>query len=1016
MQPAHPLPNEARRLDDLKRTGLLDSPADERFDRITRLARELFDVPIAAISLVDDERQWFLSRLGLDTCQTSRDVAFCAHTIHDDMLVVEDAQQDPRFADNPLVTGSPHIRFYAGVTLNGPAGQPIGTLCLIDTRPRTFDGQQRLALTDLGSVAQAEVLREERLAPPTRRAAGSVERRLASHWAGALHTRAGAIATALLVGCILVFAAVAWDESRLQTHLGELRSEVLQESALIRGRLESLVNQKLHLTDALHGYVRAGGSTDEQRFTEFASALAEGVPGIRSLQLAPGGVVTHVWPLEGNRKAIGHDLLADPARRAAAERAISARKPWIAGPFELLQGGVALIAREPIFVSTRDGEEQFWGFATILIDTAVLYQEAGLAASTGGMDLALRGKDGLGANGAVFFGDETVFERDPKPQEITLPAGSWQLGVALRDGATSSYPDQPLFLALAVLVVLVAMGLVYVLLRLPARWRDAVHRATARIEHNWALFQDAIESLPSGFVIYDTDGGLVSSNEMFRAMHPASRARLTRGLRLEELTREAVVAGDYLVDTHTASLDERVAEMTQAMRSGAAVEIELSDGRWIRAMERPMRDGGTVGFRVDITELKRGEADLARAKAHAEQANQAKSEFLASVSHEVRTPMNGVLGLLGVLKDDADLGEKQREYAQTAHKSANHLLTILNEILDITKIEAGKLELEQLRFDLVDICHESLDLVATDAEAKGLTLEFDVMAAPRGPVLGDPGRLRQVLLNLVSNAVKFTENGQVAMRVECADQDDDSLRTRIVVSDTGPGFAPELAESLFERFRQADASTVRKHGGTGLGLTISRQLVRMMGGTIRAESEPGHGATFTVEIPFKRAVQAESTEQAVDLESIPTPAGKGLQPVRVLVAEDSPTNQLVLGAMLQGTGYQLDFVADGEEAVEAVARMHYDLVLMDVQMPGLDGVEATRLIRNDHPDKARLPILALTANAMKGDRERYLAAGMCDYLPKPVNKAQLLERLWHWSQVAAQALPDEVPASSYARP
>jgi len=421
----------------------------------------------------------------------------------------------------------------------------------------------------------------------------------------------------------------------------------------------------------------------------------------------------------------------------------------------------------------------------------------------------------------------------------------------------------------------------------------------------------------------------------------------------------------------------------------------------VRAVERSMGDGGTVGFRVDITELKQSERALAHAKERAEQANQAKSEFLASVSHEVRTPLNGVLGLLGVLKEEKELSDHYRRYAETAHRSASHLLGILNEILDISKIEAGKLELEWLPLNPLEVVRESLDLVETEAARKNLTLRFKADREADVIVLGDSGRLRQVLLNLLSNAIKFTDRGEVSMRLQYHGECDARVNLEIIVNDTGPGFDPAQAEELFERFTQADTSSVRRHGGTGLGLPISRDLVEMMGGTIVADACPGQGAKFTVKLSLERLEKAPTAESE-PLAAPPTPASEGLMPVRVLAAEDSPTNQMVLAAMLAGTGYQLDTVADGAEAVEAVGRLHYDILLMDIQMPILDGIEATRLIREHYPSCASLPIIALTANAMKGDRESYISAGMCDYLPKPLNKNNLLERLWHWSQITAR--------------
>lgn len=996
LTPEHP--NENARQRELDALGILDTDPEERFDRITRLASELFDVPVVLVSLVDRERQWFKSRVGLSLTETERCVSFCTHAILEHMLVIEDALTDDRFADNPLVTAEPGIRFYAGVGVKGPAGLPVGTLCLIDYKPRIFSGAARTKLRDLGKIVEAE-LAHPRPAEDARESVGKTRTLTGKTPWSRLHNRAWALSVTLIVGLILLALVQQWDYARERSHHASVEKQVLGELTLLRGKLESIVNSRLHLAHGLSGYLRAGGATDEKNFSTFAEQLAGDLKGIRSLQLAPDGVVAYVWPLETNRQAIGHDLLADPGRRRAARRAIDEKQMWIAGPFELLQGGTALVARRPIFEEVAEGREQFWGFATVLVDYDAMIEEAGLDLVARDLDIGIRGKDGLGMDGEVFYGVPDIFERASITQSITLPAGTWIIAGTPPGGFRDGYPGRALFIGAAAISSAGILMLLYYLVRLPARQQQAIAAAVEEIERNERFINDAIEALPSGFVVYDRQGGLVMCNEKFREMHPGSRASLRTGQTLEQIMHAALEAGDYRPIDNEADTEARLCAAIRD-RHGTPVELELGDGRWVRAVERSMRDGGTVGFRVDITELKQSESELAQAKERAENANQAKSDFLASVSHEVRTPLNGVLGLLGVLKEDKKLAEEHRRYAETAHLSASHLLTILNEILDISKIEAGKLELEQLPFNPLEITRESLDMIATDADRKNLALRLDADPSTDVTVLGDSGRLRQVLLNLLSNAIKFTDHGEITVALRHRGESGNRISMQIDVVDTGPGFDPGRVDELFERFTQADSSVVRRHSGTGLGLPISRHLVEMMGGTINAYARPGQGATFTICLDFER-LQRDLSSKTEPLANVPTPNSAGLPPVRVLAAEDSPTNQLVLAAMLEGTGYILDTVADGEEAVEALGRLRYDIVLMDIQMPVLDGVEAARLIRQRYPQFATVPIIALTANAMKGDRERYISAGMCDYLPKPLAKENLLQRLWRWSQAPA---------------
>jgi adenylate cyclase len=648
---------------------------------------------------------------------------------------------------------------------------------------------------------------------------------------------------------------------------------------------------------------------------------------------------------------------------------------------------------------------------------------------------------------------------------------------------------------------------------------------------------EAIEAISEGFALFDAEDRLVICNQRYKDMYAKIGLTLTPGLTFREIATHVAKTDIFEGADPKTWIGQRI---DQHLHPEGSFEQKRTDGTWMKISERPTEAGGIVGVFTDISEVKEREAkleelvaSLAEARDVAQRATVAKSQFLANMSHEIRTPMNGVIGMSNLLMD-TDLSAEQMDFARTINESAESLLTVINDILDYSKVEAGKLELERLPFHLRDCVESALDLVAMAAARKGLDLAYFIEPDVPETIVSDQTRLRQVLLNLINNAVKFTEKGEVVLTVarEGGEAPEGQCRLLVTVRDTGIGIPADRQAHLFQSFTQADATTTRRYGGTGLGLAISQRLVDLMGGRIWLESVEGKGTTFrfTITAPigtpigttalhevrpdlegkrvlivddnatnrhllarqaanwamspaeFERpedalsalmderfdvaildmhmpgmdgvdlARQMRGTENGQDLPMIllsslgqsndhsraeldeigfaevlskpikPSPllnalvsifAGRPVRvidraarkkpafdetfaeklPLRILLADDHPTNQKLGRMILKRLGYASDVAGNGVEVLEAVARQPYDLVLMDIEMPEMDGMEATRRILSDYPEGKRPKIIAVTANAMEGDREKFIKAGMSGYVSKPIRVPELVEAL-----------------------
>lgn len=503
------------------------------------------------------------------------------------------------------------------------------------------------------------------------------------------------------------------------------------------------------------------------------------------------------------------------------------------------------------------------------------------------------------------------------------------------------------------------------------------------IKRNEEKYRRIINNMQLGLLEVDSDGIIINADQRICEITGYSRSEL-----IGEKAVELLLEKKHLETMRAQSKIRKTGES-----SVYEVQLIKKDGSlaWIMISGTPLYNDnheiiGSIGIHLDVTSQKRTEAALAEAKVKAESSSRAKEIFMANMSHEIRTPLNAILGMAGLLAETS-LDEKQMQYLKAIRSSSSNLLTIINDILDLSKINSGNFTLNYQPFDLPATLTQSIESLVFSASQKGLSLEYLIDENIPKHLYGDALRINQVILNLLSNAIKFTSNGGIKIDATLINKQELGIEVAIRVNDTGIGIAAEKIDSIFDSFTQEDESVSRNFGGTGLGLSISKQIVELMGGHIFVSSKKNVGSTFVCVIPFKYA----NVGNAADGDSgnlIDVARTKG---IKVLLVEDNPLNETIATEIIRSLGAEVFAAHNGLEAIERLKRETCDIILMDVHMPEMGGVEATQVIRNEL--NIRTPIIALTANAIKGDKEKYIAAGMNDYLSKPFEKAELYRKI-----------------------
>lgn len=1026
---------ETKRLRALSSYNVLDTLPEKEYDAITRLASYICQVPVALITLIDRDRQWFKSTFGMDITQTSRADSFCTYTIqNDEILEVSNAAEDEVFGDNVFVKGEAHIRFYAGAPLIDPEGNRLGSLCVVDTVPRKLTYEQRDALRTLADEVMSHlVLRKQTmelqqsldahkeffnlfdtspevhliadknsniqlinksvstvLGYDPQQAIGKslwsfvvgntprdqfvplIEKAMATGESFCLETHTLSLdGTEKWIGWCGVYKGGKWyssgrDITYQKQLLAELEQLSLVASKMINGVSVSDKDDKVIWTneafEKLTGYEFADVKGKCLRYIlvdETNNGNNNPIQQYNDLIKSKSSYSIHVYATRKDGKNIWLSQTTSIIRDKDGEvekyirvwSDITARKA-IQKDLEILSFAAR---KSPTGMLSRDA------------DGVVIWMNEAMESITGYTLAEMEGKRfgtvlvGEGTDMSVF--DEAVkavAEKKPYNCEILIYKKD-------RTPVWVDMSNSPLFNDAGEVERQVTSML------------DVTERKRAESEAK--LLSLVASNTTSGVVINNSAGEIEWVNHAFENI---------TGFNLADVKDKHL--GDILQGELTdISIIQKGRELSKNKES---FEVDLlgyrKDGTpiWVTVINSVIlnRNGEVdkyIEVVIDISAKKKVELELVAAKEEALQLNRAKDMFISVMSHEIRTPLNAVIGMSHLLLEGNPL-DSQKENLNVLKFSADNLLTLINDVLDFTKIETGNVDLEQADVNLRGMLQSITGSLQYKSNEKNIYLEAQIDPAVPETVIGDSTRLSQILLNLVSNAVKFTDEGGVKIELAVIDQTRKNVRIRFSVTDTGIGIASDKLVTVFESFKQADTSTTRKYGGTGLGLAISKRLIELHDSRINVDSEPGKGSTFWFTITFNKKDNKNNNTNNVET---------GLN-ISVLVVDDNQINRLLINKILTKWGATIDFAENGVQAVNKVETSKYDVVLMDIHMPEMGGLEATQIIRNKpEPYFKQLPIIALTASMLTSQMGDIGNAGMNDYILKPFEPKILFEKL-----------------------
>ncbi|MGX5172561.1 ATP-binding protein [Aliikangiella sp. IMCC44653] len=789
-----------------------------------------------------------------------------------------------------------------------------------------------------------------------------------------------------IVIIVLLTSAIYVDHVNNQNYLFQQQRDVANELSIVRAKLEGNIFNNIQTVRGLVGLISNEPNLTQERFAQYVEPLLQGKNQIRNIGAAPDLVMTLMYPLEGNRGALGLDFNKIKSQRDDALKARDLGDIVLAGPVNLVQGGEAFIGRIPIFANHKykqqpvSDEKVFWGLISAVIDIKSFYQASGLNDPDSKIEVAISWASEGSQDFTTFYGDHSLHNAQSITSYVNLPNKVWQLDAIPKGGWQKTAPNS--------LMVRVALGVIALLIIIPVvLFSMAETKRRDQEKRLRALF----ELSPLGIALNDYKTGqfIELNNAMVK---PTGYTKEEfRNLSYWEITPKKYESQEAL----------QLEYLEKTGRYGPyEKEYTRKDGSTYPVLLNGVLISDSNGRKFiwsiveDISIHKKHEKKLIRERNKAQAAAKAKSEFLATISHELRTPMNGVLGMLNLLSR-TPLDPTQKRKLTVAQESGSALLKLIEDILDFAKVDSGKLELEIIDFDLFDLLESIAGSFEVEAENKSIELNLTLPELENQIVKGDPNRLRQILTNLISNAIKFTAEGSVTITCDLIDQQS-HLEFIVNIKDTGVGIAAQEQAKLFQSFSQVDSSSTREHGGSGLGLAICKKLCNLMQGDLQVKSRLGEGSQFTFDVHLEKSKATELPGFA-DL-----PKSEKLdwsQDKAVLLVEDIPFNQEVAMLLLAELGIKSQAAANGEKAIKLLSEgTVFDLILMDCEMPEMDGYETTRKIRAGEAGlyNKDIPIIAMTANALEDDREKCLRVGMNDYLSKPIEGDALERCLKHW--------------------